>query len=112
RGMILFHPHSHNRQIEPFAKRLLQSEPILRAIAVAGKGKLVLFGDSLEFTVPSYQDRNLDLRISPGSFSQVNPEQNQRLIQIVLQFSEAIKEDRILDLYAGVGNLTLPLAMG
>lgn len=112
RGMILFHPHSHNRQIEPFAKRLLQSEPILGGIAVAGKGKLVLFGDSLEFTVPSYQDRNLDLRISPGSFSQVNPEQNQRLIQIVLQFSEAIKEDRILDLYAGVGNLTLPLAMG
>ncbi|MGO8990574.1 MAG: 23S rRNA (uracil(1939)-C(5))-methyltransferase RlmD [bacterium] len=112
RGMILFHPHSHNRQIEPFAKRLLQSEPILRGIAIAGKGKLALFGDSLEFTVPSYQDRNLNLRVSPGSFSQVNPEQNQRLIQIVLQFSEAINEDSILDLYAGVGNLTLPLAMG
>jgi 23S rRNA (uracil-5-)-methyltransferase RumA len=112
RGMILFHPHSHNRQIESLAKKLLQSEPILRGIAVAGKGKLALFGDSLEFTVPSYQDRNLNLRISPGSFSQVNPEQNQRLIQIVLQFSEVNKEDRILDLYAGVGNLTLPLAMG
>ena len=112
RGMILFYPHSHNRQIEPFAKRLLQSEPILRGIAVAGKGKLALFGGPLEFRIPSYQDRNLKLRISPGSFSQVNPEQNQKLIQIVLQFSEANEEDRILDLYAGVGNLTLPLTMG
>ena len=112
RGMILFHPHSHNRQIESPAKKLLQSDPIFRGIAVAGKGKLALFGHSLEFTVPSYQDRNLNLRISPGSFSQVNPEQNHRLIQIVLQFSEVNKEDRVLDLYAGVGNLSLPLAMG
>jgi 23S rRNA (uracil1939-C5)-methyltransferase len=112
RGMILFHPHSHNRQIESLAKKLLQSDPILRGIAVAGKGKLALFGGPLEITIPSYQDRSLKLRISPGSFSQVNPEQNQRLIQVVLQFSEANREDRILDLYAGVGNLTLPLAMG
>ena len=112
RGMILFHPHSHNRQIEPLAKRLLRSEPIFRSIAVAGKGKLALFGDPLELRIPSYRDRNLKLRISPGSFSQVNPEQNHRLIQIVLQFSEVNKEDRALDLYAGVGNLTLPLTMG
>ena len=112
-GILLFHPHPHphNRQIGPFVKRLLQSEPIFRGIAVAGKRKLTLFGDPLELTIPSYQERNLKLRISPGSFSQVNPGQNQRLIQIVLQFSEATKEDRILDLYAGVGNLTLPLAM-
>jgi 23S rRNA (uracil1939-C5)-methyltransferase len=111
RGMILFHPHSHNRQTEPFAKKLLQSELILRGIAIAGRGELSLFGDPLEITIPSYQDRSLKLRISPGSFSQVNPEQNQRLIQVVLQFSGANREDRILDLYAGVGNLTLLLAM-
>ena len=110
-GTILFHPRSHNRQIEPFVKRLLQSEPILRGIAVAGKEKSILFGDPLEFTIPSYQDGNLKLRISPESFFQVNPEQNQRLIQAVLQFSEVNKEDWVLDLYAGVGNFTLPLAM-
>jgi 23S rRNA (uracil1939-C5)-methyltransferase len=111
RGVILFHPRSHDRQIEPFAKKLLQSNPIFRGIAVAGKGKLTLIGDPLELTIPSYEDGYLNLRISPESFSQVNPEQNQRLIQIVLQFSEVTEEDRVLDLYAGVGNLTLPLAM-
>jgi 23S rRNA (uracil1939-C5)-methyltransferase len=112
KGSILFRPYSYDRRIEPFAKRLLQSEPIFRGIAVAGKAKLTLFGDPMEFTIPLYQDRSLQLQISPGSFSQVNPEQNQALIQIVLQFSETNKEDSVLDLYAGVGNLTLPLAVG
>jgi 23S rRNA (uracil1939-C5)-methyltransferase len=58
------------------------------------------------------EKRNLKLRISPGSFSQVHPEQNEALVQTVLQFSEVNKEGRVLDLYAGVGNLTLPLAVG
>ena len=111
RGIILFHPHSSDRRLGPLAKKLLQSDPILRGIAIAGRGELTFFGDPLELTIPSYQDRNLQLRISPGSFSQVNLEQNQTLIQIVLQFSELNQEDKVLDLYAGVGNLTLPLAI-
>ncbi len=110
-GNLLLHPHSYDRRIEPFARKLLQSDPIFRGIAVAGRQGSNLFGDPLEFAIPSYQDRNLKLRISPGSFSQVNPEQNQALIQIVLQLSETNKEETVLDLYAGVGNLTLPLAL-
>jgi 23S rRNA (uracil1939-C5)-methyltransferase len=116
RGIILFHPHSYDQQIEYFTKKFLQSEPILRGIAIAEKDGYHLFGDpTLNFTIPLSQEREkreLKLRISPGSFSQVNLEQNQTLIQIVLQFSEVNKEDRVSDLYAGVGNLTLPLAMG
>jgi 23S rRNA (uracil1939-C5)-methyltransferase len=34
------------------------------------------------------------------------------LIQAVLQFSKMNKAEKVLDLYAGAGNLTLPLAMG
>jgi 23S rRNA (uracil1939-C5)-methyltransferase len=112
RGIVLLHPHSWDRRIDRFATKLLQSDTILRGVAIAGKGKIDLFGDPMDFTIPVYQDRSLKLQISPGSFSQVNPEQNQKLIQIVLQFSEVNKEDRVLDLYAGVGNFTLPLAVG
>jgi 23S rRNA (uracil1939-C5)-methyltransferase len=112
RGIILFHPHFHDQRIEYFTKKLLQNDPILRGIAIAGRGELNLFGDPIDFTIPSYRGRNLKLRISPGSFSQVNLEQNQALIQIVLQFSGVDQEDRVFDLYAGAGNLTLPLAMG
>jgi len=111
-GMIVFHPLSYGRRIEPLAKKLLQGDKILRGIAILGKGKTNLFGDPIDFTIPSYQDRSLKLRISPGSFFQVNLEQNQTLIRIVLQFSGVNMEERGLDLYAGVGNLTLPLAMG
>jgi 23S rRNA (uracil1939-C5)-methyltransferase len=116
RGIILFHPHSYDQRIEYFTKKFLQSEPILRGIAIAQRDGLYLFGDpTLNFTIPLSREREkreLKLRISPGSFSQVNLEQNQTLIQTVLQFSEVNKEDRVFDLYAGVGNLTLPLAMG
>jgi 23S rRNA (uracil1939-C5)-methyltransferase len=111
-GMILIHPHSNERRFQPFAKELLQSESILRGIAIAGSGKSTFWGDPLNFRIPSHQDGNLRFRISPGSFSQVNLEQNQALIQIVLQFSETNKEESVLDLYAGVGNLSLPLAPG
>ena len=93
-----------------------ESSDPARGIALARKGGLNLFGDpSLNFTIPLSQEgekRNLKFRISPGSFFQVNLEQNQTLIQTVLQFSEVNKEERVLDLYAGVGNFTLPLAMG
>jgi 23S rRNA (uracil1939-C5)-methyltransferase len=116
RAMLLIHSHSYDQRVEPFMKELLQGQPILRGIAIAGRNGLNLFGDPpLNLTIPLRQERekrNLKFRISPGSFSQVNLEQNQTLIQTVLQFSEVKKEDRVLDLYAGAGNLSLPLAMG
>jgi 23S rRNA (uracil1939-C5)-methyltransferase len=115
RGILLFHPHSYDQGVEPFAKELLQSQPMLKGIAITQKDRHHLIGDpTLNFTVPLSQERKereLKLRISPGSFFQVNPEQNLRLVQRVLQFSEVNQEDRAIDLYAGAGNLTLSLAM-
>jgi 23S rRNA (uracil1939-C5)-methyltransferase len=45
-----------------------------------------------------------------GGFCQVNTEQNYRLISLVLQLSEPAASDRILDLYCGMGNFSIPLA--
>ncbi len=115
RGVLLFHPRSDDPGVEPFAKELLRSQPVLKGIALAQKVGCHRIGDpTLNFTIClslAREKRELKLRISPGSFSQVNPEQNQRLVQRVLQFSEVGTADRVLDLYAGVGNLTLPLAL-
>jgi len=115
RGVLLFHPHSYDQRAEYFMKELLRSQPMLKGIAITRKDGFRLFGDpTLNFTIPRSQERekrDLNLRISPGSFFQVNPEQNQRLVQTVLQFSEVDQEGRVIDLYAGAGNLTLSLAM-
>jgi 23S rRNA (uracil1939-C5)-methyltransferase len=114
-GVLLFHPHSYDPRTGCFMKDLLQRQPILRGIALAEKDGWHLFGDpTLNFTIPLGQEREkkeIKLRISPGSFSQVHPEQNQKLVQTVLQCSEVDKKDRVFDLYAGTGNLTLSLAL-
>jgi 23S rRNA (uracil1939-C5)-methyltransferase len=79
------------------------------------KKGLTLFGDPyLNFTISLNQwgeKSVLRLRTSPESFFQVNLRQNEKLIQTVLEFSDVNEGERVLDLYAGVGNFTLPLAI-
>jgi 23S rRNA (uracil1939-C5)-methyltransferase len=115
KGILLFHPHSRDQWLEQFAKQFLQSQPVLKGIAIAKKGGWTSLGNpTLSFTVPlpeGDKKRSLSFRISPGSFSQVNFEQNQKLIQTVVEFSSPTKSERVLDLYAGSGNFTLPLAI-
>ncbi len=116
KGVLILHFLSLERGTENIFGEFLQNHALFKGIVIAKKERLNLFGDpTLNFTIPLGQERenrNLKFRISPGSFSQVNLEQNQTLIQTVLQFADVNKEERVLDLYAGVGNLTLPLAMG
>jgi len=50
------------------------------------------------------------LSYRPGAFAQVNALQNVALLRLVRQFADCGKNDRILDLYCGNGNFSLPLA--
>ncbi|MBE9532273.1 MAG: 23S rRNA (uracil(1939)-C(5))-methyltransferase RlmD [Proteobacteria bacterium] len=52
----------------------------------------------------------LELKAPGGSFTQVNSAQNEALIERLLDMGEVEKGDKVLDLFCGVGNLTLALA--
>lgn len=65
------------------------------------------------FNIPRYgtfPQETIPLKISEGTFSQVNFTQNQTLISRVYQHLSPDKNEVLLDLYCGNGNLSLPFA--
>ena len=52
----------------------------------------------------------LTFRLSPRSFYQVNHHQAQRLYEAAISQAEITKGDTVLDLYCGVGTITLAMA--
>ncbi len=55
-------------------------------------------------------DPPIALRTRAGGFAQVNPVQNRRLVDAVVVAAALTGQERVLDLYCGVGNFTLALA--
>jgi len=52
----------------------------------------------------------LTFRLAPGQFSQVNQVVNQAMVVQALNLLDLGPEDRVIDLFAGGGNFTLPIA--
>jgi 23S rRNA (uracil1939-C5)-methyltransferase len=59
---------------------------------------------------PFYQVDGLRLFFSPRDFIQVNDAVNQHMVAQALEWLEVKSTDRVLDLFCGMGNFTLPLA--
>lgn len=74
--------------------------------------KRVFGGDLLEYFLPgdSEEAPPCSLTYRPGCFAQVNGAQNVALLELVRRFAECAGDDRVLDLYCGNGNFSLPLA--
>ena len=53
---------------------------------------------------------DLDLEFQPLDFVQVNAGMNRRMIERTLDLLAPTPDDRVLDLFCGLGNFTLPLA--
>lgn len=63
--------------------------------------------EPLHFSLPEF-----DIRVAfePVDFVQVNGEINRRMVHFALEQLDPGEDDRVLDLYCGIGNFSLPLA--
>ncbi len=67
---------------------------------------VVLFGNA---TIQDYLC-GLKYEISPNSFFQVNPVQTEKLYKKALEFADISKDDTVMDIYCGIGTISLAAA--
>jgi 23S rRNA (uracil1939-C5)-methyltransferase len=86
----------------------LKAYPGVAGLALCGRGWRQAWEDtSTSFALGV---DGMTLTVSQGVFTQVNLAGNRVLIAALLQLSEIHKEQRVIELYCGAGNLSLPLA--
>lgn len=61
----------------------------------------------LTYTLPNYQ---LKLAFQPNDFTQINSEMNALMIEQMITLLALEPTDQVLDLFCGMGNLSLPIA--
>lgn len=62
--------------------------------------------------IPTYSlpDQGITFHFKPAMFTQVNYEINRQMVNRVMQEMDFNEQDRVLDLFCGLGNFTLPIA--
>jgi len=90
--------------------------PQLMGVVLTGQGKVgkrpIEIGETVaKYSWNSPRGIRVRYRVGPLSFFQVNSEQNQRLIHTVLELAEMRGDEKVLDLFCGVGNFTFPLSL-
>lgn len=61
----------------------------------------------ISYTLPDYQ---LEFLFHPLDFTQINLEMNRLLVKQAIELLEPKNHEKILDLFCGIGNFTLPLS--
>jgi len=102
-------------RIEELVKRLEKIEGFTTLVLSVNtkKGNAVLGDEFITLHGPGYIEDTLcglTFRLSPRSFYQVNHHQAQRLYEAAISQAQITKNDTVLDLYCGVGTITLCMA--
>ncbi len=122
--ILLIHYTRKTRPGDHQAARLLcQALPLLEAVifSVEGQAKGPCFNDTgeiplrgllVKFFLPEgLCGQPLTFALEPGGFCQVNLGQNENCIGLLLDWTRGIQPTKALDLFCGMGNFSLPLAM-
>lgn len=105
---------------------------ILEDLSEADRACLVAFGERSEFDIYTQRqgpdsvaplhpaapapltyalpEQGVTFRFQPTDFTQVNLEINRRMVSRVMELLAPEPHERVLDLFCGIGNFTLPLA--
>lgn len=89
-------------------EQFLRTHPAVKGLLLTGPGWRRNWGDPTVTYDLGVDD--LTLRVSRGTFTQVNPAQNQTLIKTLLQLGAFHAQQRVIELYCGAGNFSLPIA--
>lgn len=86
----------------------LHAHPSIAGLVLFGRRWRRAWGDARVILDPGVD--GLSVRVSQGGFTQVNPAGNRELITVLLGLGEFHSEQRVLELYCGAGNFSLPIA--
>ncbi len=62
---------------------------------------------ALHYLLPDF---DLTMQFRPSDFIQVNAEMNRKVVSLAVEYLELRPDDRVLDLFCGLGNFSLPIA--
>ncbi|MGP8308387.1 23S rRNA (uracil(1939)-C(5))-methyltransferase RlmD [Vibrio sp. YIC-376] len=66
--------------------------------------------DLVEGETPFYQEIGVKIPFTPNNFIQVNQTVNRQMVEQAIEWLDPQKSDRVLDLFCGLGNFSLPIA--
>ncbi|MGH8014365.1 MAG: class I SAM-dependent RNA methyltransferase [Candidatus Binataceae bacterium] len=93
--------------VEAAARRLLEGGAAIRGIVLKNETRRAVIGDA---AIALELEPGLELIADADQFSQINREQNQRLIAAVMELAKIDERVSVLDLFCGAGNFSLPAA--
>lgn len=79
-------------------------------LQTGGPDTVKAIGDAPRQLAYTIQPDGIRIEFEPGDFIQINAEINQSMVAAAMASAELEASDRVLDLYCGLGNFSLPIA--
>ncbi|HID82220.1 MAG TPA: 23S rRNA (uracil(1939)-C(5))-methyltransferase RlmD [Chromatiales bacterium] len=76
----------------------------------AGPDSIVPISEKTEPLYYVHKDFDIKIEIAPLDFFQVNTDINHQMVKRAIKLLDIKQEDKVLDLFCGLGNFTLPMA--